>query len=201
MIPKPCESLPLASSLPFATLSSQPQSTLERYHRRLHERLHNVFQHIHRHSASASSLVVVNPHKYVSSSVDSVLHKYAAEDRDATPGRVPLPPHIFPLIANDAYYHMRRTWQDWQSILFSGKYENHRPAIKPLDLSVSNPGKKDPNLQNQDPLLISSLKYSETHAHFQSEYFPFQKFIDRGRLRDRDTRLLFRTERNCSRAF
>ncbi|KIM70696.1 hypothetical protein SCLCIDRAFT_18753 [Scleroderma citrinum Foug A] len=61
----------------------------------------------------------------------------------------------------------------------SGKYENHRPAIKPLDLSVSNPGKKDPNLQNQDPLLISSLKYSETHAHFQSEYFPFQKFIDR----------------------
>ena len=165
--------------------------------------------------------MVVNPHKYVSSSVDSVLHKYAAEDRDATPGRVPLPPHIFPLIANDAYYHMRRTWQDWQSILFryvyiaddpqfsmlnsgetaSGKYENHRPAIKPLDLSVSNPGKKDPNLQNQDPLLISSLKYSETHAHFQSEYFPFQKFIDRGRLRDRDTRLLFRTEQNCSRAF
>ena len=32
-----------------------------------------------------------------------------------------------------------------------GKYENHRPAIKPLDLSVSNPGKNDPNLQNQVP--------------------------------------------------
>ena len=51
-----------------------------------------------------TTLVVVNP------------HKYAAEYRDITPGRVPLPPHIFQL-ANNAYYHMRRTGQD-QTMLF-----------------------------------------------------------------------------------
>ena len=65
---------------------------------------------------STSALVVVNPHKYVSSNADSVLHNYAAEYRDTTPGRIPLPPHIFQL-ANNAYYHMRRTGQD-QSMLF-----------------------------------------------------------------------------------
>ena len=53
-----------------------------------------------------STLVIVNPHKYVSSNTDSVLHNYAAEYRDTTPGRIPLPPHIFQL-ANNAYYHIK----------------------------------------------------------------------------------------------
>lgn len=67
-------------------------------------------------SVGSSTLVVVNPHKYVPSNADSVLHKYAAEYRDTSPEKIPLPPHIFQL-ANNAYYHMRRTTQD-QSILF-----------------------------------------------------------------------------------
>lgn len=62
-----------------------------------------------------SALVAVNPHKYVSSNSDAVLHKYAAEYRDTSRGKELLPPHIFQL-ANNAYYHMRRTNQD-QSIL------------------------------------------------------------------------------------
>ena len=64
-----------------------------------------------------SALVAVNPHKYVPSNSDAVLHKYAAEYRDTSPGKTPLPPHIFQL-ANNAYYHMRRTTQD-QSILLT----------------------------------------------------------------------------------
>ena len=64
-----------------------------------------------------SALVAVNPHKYVPSNSDAVLHKYAAEYRDTLPDKVRLPPHIFQL-ANNAYYHMRRTQQD-QSILFT----------------------------------------------------------------------------------
>ena len=63
----------------------------------------------------SSAIVAVNPHKYVPSNSDSVLHKYASEYRDTTSARVPLPPHIFQL-ANNAYYHMRRTQQD-QTIL------------------------------------------------------------------------------------
>ena len=62
-------------------------------------------------SIGSSALVAVNPHKYVPSNSDSVLHKYAAEYRDTTATRTPLPPHIFQL-ANNAYYHMRRTAQD-----------------------------------------------------------------------------------------
>ena len=68
-------------------------------------------------NVGSSAIVAVNPHKYVPSNSDSVLHKYASEYRDTTPTRVPLPPHIFQL-ANNAYYHMRRTQQD-QSILFT----------------------------------------------------------------------------------
>ena len=64
-----------------------------------------------------SALVAVNPHKYVPSNSDAVLHKYAAEYRDTSPDKVRLPPHIFQL-ANNAYYHMRRTAQD-QSILLT----------------------------------------------------------------------------------
>ena len=47
-----------------------------------------------------STLVIVNPHKYISSNADSVLHNYAAEYRDTTPGRIPLLPHIFQLTNN-----------------------------------------------------------------------------------------------------
>ena len=66
-------------------------------------------------SIGSSSLVVVNPHKYVASNADSTLLKYAAEYRDTAQEKQILPPHIFQL-ANNAYYHMRRTGQD-QSIL------------------------------------------------------------------------------------
>lgn len=58
-----------------------------------------------------SSLVAVNPHKYVPSNADSVMHKYAAEHRNTVEDKELLPPHIFQL-ANNAYYHMRRTTQD-----------------------------------------------------------------------------------------
>jgi chitin synthase len=61
-------------------------------------------------------LVAVNPHKYVPSNADSVMHKYAAEHRSTAPDKTPLPPHIFQL-ANNAYYHMRRTTQDQSIIL------------------------------------------------------------------------------------
>jgi chitin synthase len=82
------------------------------------------------------AFVALIPRKYVPSNLDSVLNKYATE----------YPPHIFQL-ANNAYYHMKRTGQD-RCLLFcgetaSGKSENRRLAIKAfLELSVSNPGKK-----------------------------------------------------------
>jgi chitin synthase len=59
----------------------------------------------------SATLVAVNPHKYVASDADAVLHKYAAEFRETSENKVPLPPHVFQL-ANNAYYHMRRTAQD-----------------------------------------------------------------------------------------
>lgn len=65
----------------------------------------------------SSALVALNPHKYVASNADSILQKYAAEYRDTSEHKEPLPPHIFQT-ANNAYYHMRRTTQD-QCILFS----------------------------------------------------------------------------------
>jgi len=65
---------------------------------------------------SSSAVVVTNPHKYVTSNADSVLHKYAAEYRSISQDKEPLPPHIFQL-ANNAYYHMRRTTQDQSIIL------------------------------------------------------------------------------------
>jgi chitin synthase len=68
-------------------------------------------------SIGSCGLVALNPHKYVPSNADSVLHKYAAEYRDTSEHRESaLPPHIFQL-ANNAYYHMRRTTQD-QAVLF-----------------------------------------------------------------------------------
>lgn len=66
--------------------------------------------------AGSSGLVALNPHKYVSSNADSVLQQYAAEYRDTSGHSERLPPHIFQL-ANNAYYHMRRTTQD-QGIVF-----------------------------------------------------------------------------------
>jgi chitin synthase len=67
-------------------------------------------------AVGTSALVALNPHKYVSSNADNVLHKYAAEYRNTTLTKELLPPHIFQL-ANNVYYHMKRTTQD-QSIVF-----------------------------------------------------------------------------------
>ena len=67
-------------------------------------------------NVGSSAIVAVNPHKYVPSNADSVLQKYAAEYRDTSPMKVPMPPHVFQL-ANNTYYHMRRTTQDQSIIL------------------------------------------------------------------------------------
>lgn len=64
----------------------------------------------------SSAIVALNPHKYVPSNSDAILHKYAGEYRDTSENKTPLPPHIFQL-ANNAYYHMRRTTQDQAIIL------------------------------------------------------------------------------------
>ncbi|EAU81188.2 chitin synthase 8 [Coprinopsis cinerea okayama7 len=116
-----------------------------------------------------NSLVVVNPHKYVGCNSDSVVYKYAAEYADmgvcenvlvgegvegGGAGKK-MPPHVFQL-ANNAYYHMRRTGQD-QCIIFtgetaSGKSEARRLAIKSLiTLSVPPAGKKGSKLAQQIP--------------------------------------------------
>ncbi|KAF4613327.1 hypothetical protein D9613_010804 [Agrocybe pediades] len=139
-----------------------------------------------------SGLVALNPHKYVSSNADSILHKYAAEYRDTSENKEPLPPHIFQL-ANDAYYHMRRTTQD-QCIVFSGetgsgKSENRRLAIKSLlELSVSNPGKKGSKLANQLPASEFVLEtFGNARTLFNPNASRFGKytelqFSERGRL-------------------
>jgi chitin synthase len=67
-------------------------------------------------SVGTSAIVALNPHKYLSSGSDAVLHKYAAAYRDTSEQKEQLPPHIFQL-ANNAYYHMRRTNQD-QCIIY-----------------------------------------------------------------------------------
>ncbi|TFY81864.1 hypothetical protein EWM64_g2154 [Hericium alpestre] len=139
-----------------------------------------------------SALVAINPHKYVSSNADSVLHKYAAEYRSTSDEEEQLPPHIFQL-ANDTYYHMRRTTQD-QCILMSGetgsgKSENRRLAIKTiLELSVSNPGKKGSKLASQIPAAEFVLEsFGNARTLFNSNASRFGKytelqFNDRGRL-------------------
>ncbi|KAJ7473492.1 glycosyltransferase family 2 protein [Mycena latifolia] len=140
----------------------------------------------------SSGLVALNPHKYVSTSADSVMHKYATEYRDTSDDKEPLPPHIFQL-ANNAYYHMKRTTQD-QSIIFtgetaSGKSENRRLAIKTLlELSVSNPGKKGSKLATQVPaseFVLESFGNARTlfnpNASRFGKYTELQ-FSDRGRL-------------------
>ncbi|KAL0946000.1 hypothetical protein HGRIS_012276 [Hohenbuehelia grisea] len=143
-------------------------------------------------SIGSSGLVAVNPHKYVPSNSDSVLHKYAAEYRDTSEHKETLPPHIFQH-ANNAYYHMRRTTQD-QCILFSGetasgKSENRRLAIKTLiELSVSNPGKKGSKLGSQIPASEFVLEtFGNARTLFNPNASRFGKytelqFTDRGRL-------------------
>ncbi|KZV99016.1 glycosyltransferase family 2 protein [Exidia glandulosa HHB12029] len=138
------------------------------------------------------ALVAVNPHKYVSSNSDAVLHQYASEYRETAENKTYNPPHIFQL-ANNAYYHMRRTGQD-QSILFSGdtasgKSENRRLAIKSiLELSVSNPGKKGSKLATQLPAAEFVLEsFGNARTLFNSNASRFGKytelqFTERGRL-------------------
>ncbi|KAF5344589.1 hypothetical protein D9758_013900 [Tetrapyrgos nigripes] len=143
-------------------------------------------------SIGPSVLVALNPHKYIGSNADSTLHKYAGEYRNTSQDKEHLPPHIFQL-ANNAYYHMRRTTQD-QAILFSGetasgKSESRRLAIKSiLELSVSNPGKKGSKLATQVPaaeFVLESFGNARTlfnpNASRFGKYTELQ-FNDRGRL-------------------
>ncbi|KAG6826424.1 hypothetical protein H0H92_015837 [Tricholoma furcatifolium] len=143
-------------------------------------------------SIGTSYLAALNPHKYVASNSDSILHKYAAEYRDTSEHKQPLPPHIFQL-ANNAYYHMRRTTQD-QTIIFrgetgSGKSENRRLAIKTLlELSVNSPGKKGSKLASQVPaaeFVLESFGNARTlfnpNASRFGKYTELQ-FSERGRL-------------------
>ncbi|CAE6372477.1 unnamed protein product [Rhizoctonia solani] len=138
------------------------------------------------------ALVALNPHKYVNASADSLLMQYASEYRDAERDGPPREPHIFQL-ANNAYYHMRRTTQD-QSIVFfgetaSGKSENRRLAIKSiLELSVPNPGKKGSKLSQQIPaaeFVLESFGNARTlfnpNASRFGKYTELQ-FNDRGRI-------------------
>jgi chitin synthase len=62
-----------------------------------------------------SSIVTLNPYKYVNANADAVLLQYAGEYRDTDADKTILQPHLFQL-ANNAYYHMRRTGSD-QSIV------------------------------------------------------------------------------------
>ncbi|KAF8313908.1 chitin synthase-domain-containing protein [Cantharellus anzutake] len=143
-------------------------------------------------SVGSSTLVALNPHKYVGSNADSVLLQYATEYRDTSGEKEYRSPHIFQL-ANNAYYHMRRTGQD-QSLLFSGetgagKSESRRLAIKSvIELSVSNPGKKGSKLASQIPsadFILESFGNARTlfnpNASRFGRYTELQ-FSDRGRL-------------------
>lgn len=77
-------------------------------------------------AVGTSALVSLNPHKHLEINDDTNLQLYAEEyrhisDDDSSLGHGSeldgrkLPPHVFAL-ANNAYYHMKRTGQD-QSIL------------------------------------------------------------------------------------
>ncbi|KAK0460456.1 glycosyltransferase family 2 protein [Desarmillaria tabescens] len=143
-------------------------------------------------AVGTSALVALNPHKYIPSNSDSVMQKYAAEYRDTSQNQEPMPPHIFQM-ANNAYYHMRRTTQD-QCMLFSGetasgKSENRRLAIKSiLELSVSNPGKKGAKLGSQVPASEFVLEtFGNARTLFNPNASRFGKytelqFSDRGRI-------------------
>jgi hypothetical protein len=66
-------------------------------------------------SLGPSSLVAINPHKFVHANSDSTLANYGQDHRNTEDGRDVLPPHVFALAGN-AYFDMRRTGRD-QSIL------------------------------------------------------------------------------------
>ncbi|KAF7342277.1 Glycosyltransferase family 2 protein [Mycena venus] len=157
----------------------------------------------------SNGLVALNPHKYVSSSSDSVMHKYAANYRDTSEDKEQLPPHIFQL-ANNAYYHMRRTTQD-QSILFTSvspllpllvKFNyfiavkrplaSRNPVAWPSKPSLSSPspppGKKGAKLLTSVPaaeFVLESFGHARTlfnpNASRFGKYTELQ-FSDRGRL-------------------
>lgn len=67
-------------------------------------------------NVGSSCLVSLNPHKYVASNADPIMHQYSADYRDTSPEKQPLGPHIYQL-ANNAYYHMRQTSQDQAIVL------------------------------------------------------------------------------------
>src|SRR4051812_30253937 len=74
----------------------------------------NLYTRIH-----DSALVVVNPNKDVSASLDPTSQNYVADYRNTSTGSHPLPPHVFQLV-NRAYMHMRRSGED-QTILLVGE--------------------------------------------------------------------------------
>ncbi|KAK7028004.1 hypothetical protein VNI00_015091 [Paramarasmius palmivorus] len=143
-------------------------------------------------SIGSNILVAFNPHKYVASNADSVMYKYAAEYRNTDREKEVLPPHVFQL-ANNAYYHMKRTTMD-QVIVFSGdtssgKSESRRLATKSLlSLSLPSPGKKHHKLSTQIPaadFVLESFGNARTlfnpNASRWGKYTELQ-FTDRGRI-------------------
>lgn len=66
-------------------------------------------------SLGPSSLVAINPHKFIHANSDQTLSNYAQDHRNTEQGRDFLPPHVFQL-AGKAYFDMTRTGRD-QSIL------------------------------------------------------------------------------------
>lgn len=100
-LPPPPTARPRAESIRYAT----PQACLrDRY---LLDILYT--------SLGPSSLVAINPHKFVNINSDQVLGSYGHDYRNTEETRDHLPPHIFG-IAGKAYFDMRRTGRD-QSIL------------------------------------------------------------------------------------
>ncbi|RXW18316.1 hypothetical protein EST38_g7538 [Candolleomyces aberdarensis] len=148
---------------------------------------------------SSNALVVLNPHKYIQSDSDTVCKRYADEYRDVTLYEVQeggskekLPPHVYQL-ANNSYYHMRRTGQD-QCIVFtgetgSGKSESRRLATKSLlTLSTPPPGKKNNKLAASIPAaeyVLESFGHCRTlfnpNASRYGKYTELQ-FTSKGRI-------------------
>ncbi|EDR01692.1 uncharacterized protein LACBIDRAFT_310721 [Laccaria bicolor S238N-H82] len=121
-----------------------------------------------------------------------MLYKYAADYRDSSEHKEKLPPHVFQ-IANNTYYHVRRTTQD-QCILFSG--ETGSVTIKSLlELTVSNPGKKGSKLATQLPAAEFVLEtFGNARTLFNPNASRFRKYtelqVPTTAQRCEDTRLL-----------
>ncbi|TIB82801.1 chitin synthase 8 [Wallemia mellicola] len=138
-----------------------------------------------------SSIVALNPLKYIPLNSDKVLHDYALEYRQ-TDKHERLGPHIFQLAA-DAYYYMRRSSKDNNIILNgetgSGKSELRRLATRTIiDLSLPPPGKKGHKLGDQIPsaeFVLEAFGNAKTlhnpNASRFGKYTELQ-FSDRGRL-------------------